>query len=176
MLPKKDGITLAENIRQQNAIVPIVFLTAKGMKEDKIAGFKAGADDYMTKPFNIEELILRIEVCLKHTKGKEHSPQTNDKKYAIGNYLFDYQNLSLVFENESTTLTQKEAEVLRLFCLNKGKVLKREEILQPIWGNDSYFSGRSLDVFISKIRKYLQKDARIEIINLHGVGFKLDIK
>ncbi len=176
MLPKKDGISLAEGIRQQNEIIPIIFLTAKGMKEDKIAGFKVGADDYMTKPFSIEELVLRIEVCLRHTKGKQPSTSQQEKGYAIGQYLFDYANLTLIFADEKLLLTQKEAEVLQLFCLNKGKVLKREDILQPIWGNDSYFSGRSLDVFISKIRKYLQKDPKIEIVNLHGVGFKLEVK
>jgi DNA-binding response OmpR family regulator len=176
MLPKKDGISLAESIRQKNYVVPIIFLTAKGMKEDKIAGFKAGADDYMTKPFSIEELVFRIEVCLKHTKNSQNNDRVNDKHYIIGKYLFDYPNFMLSCEGENLLLTQKEAEVLKLFCLNKSQVLKREEILQPIWGNDSYFSGRSLDVFISKLRKYLQKDSNIEIINVHGVGFKLEIK
>jgi DNA-binding response OmpR family regulator len=176
MLPKKDGFSLAESIRSKNEFVPIIFLTAKGMKEDKITGFKVGADDYMTKPFSIEELILRIQVCLKHTKRQTNTATQSDNAYYLGTYNFDYHNLTLNHTNEVVTLTQKEADVLRLFCRHKGKVLKREEILQPIWGNDSYFSGRSLDVFISKLRKYLQHDPQIEIINIHGVGFKLDIK
>jgi DNA-binding response OmpR family regulator len=178
MLPKKDGISLAEAIREKNHWIPIIFLTAKGMKEDKIAGFKVGADDYMTKPFSIEELTLRIEVCLKHIRKKEEDTQTkkNENIFSLGTYQFDYPNLSLIHSKETLVLTQKEAEVLRLFCLNPNKVLKREEILKPIWGNDSYFSGRSLDVFISKIRKYLQYDTSIEITNVHGVGFKFENK
>lgn len=176
MLPRKDGISLAESIRGVNHWIPIIFLTAKGMKEDKIAGLKAGADDYITKPFSIEELMLRIEVCLKHTRNrdKNEKPKNNPNVYQIGTYQFDYPNLSLIHAEETLVLTQKEAEVLRMFCMHPNRVLKREEILQPIWGNDSYFSGRSLDVFISKIRKYLQRDKSIEILNVHGVGFKFD--
>lgn len=176
MLPKKDGISLAESIRGLNHWIPIIFLTAKGMKEDKIAGFKVGADDYMTKPFSIEELTLRIEVCLKHTRKQELHAQNkkNENIFILGTYQFDYPNLSLIHKEETLVLTQKEAEVLRLFCINPNHVLKREEILKPIWGNDSYFSGRSLDVFISKIRKYLQRDNTIEITNVHGVGFKFE--
>ena len=176
MLPKKDGISLAESIRGQNHWIPIIFLTAKGMKEDKIAGLKAGADDYMTKPFSIEELTLRIEVCLKHTQNKDNTGVTkkNESIFPLGTYQFDYPNLSLIHAEETLVLTQKEAEVLKLFCVNPNRVLKREEILKPIWGNDSYFSGRSLDVFISKIRKYLHRDASIEIVNVHGVGFKFE--
>jgi DNA-binding response OmpR family regulator len=176
MLPRKDGISLAESIRGRNHWIPIIFLTAKGMKEDRIAGLKAGADDYMTKPFSIEELTLRIEVCLKHTQNRYADNPTKSKLniYELGSYQFDYPNLSLIHAEETLLLTQKEAEVLKLFCTNANRVLKREEILQPIWGNDSYFSGRSLDVFISKIRKYLQRDKTIEIINVHGVGFKFE--
>jgi DNA-binding response OmpR family regulator len=171
MLPKKDGFTLLRDLRKKDQQVPVIFLTAKGMKEDKIEGFKSGADDYITKPFSIEELIMRIEVFLRRTK-KFTSIQNS---YKIGTYIFDYNNL--VLEGKSIVpLTQKEAEVLKLFCVHKGALLKREDILKQVWGDDDYFMGRSLDVFITKIRKYLKDDARVEILNVHGVGFKLLVK
>lgn len=172
MLPKKDGFALAELIRRQDQQVPILFLTAKSMKEDKIAGFKAGGDDYITKPFSIEELLLRIEVFLKRTK-KSVSTQN---VFEIGEYSFDYPNLQLTRKSKKILLTQKEADVLRMLCLNKDKVLKREEILKSVWGNDDYFLGRSMDVFITKLRKYLKDDKNLEIVNIHGVGFKLETK
>jgi two-component system, OmpR family, response regulator VicR len=171
MLPKKDGFTLAEEIRKKDQQIPILFLTAKGMKEDKIRAFKIGADDYITKPFSIEELLLRIEVFLKRSRGVDY----NHNLFEIGSYTFNYHNLSLTYENKSVSLTQKEADVLRLFCLHKDSLLKREEILTTVWGNDDYFTGRSLDVFITKIRKYLKDDKSILIQNVHGVGFKMKI-
>lgn len=171
MMPKLDGFSLAERIRAKDEKVPILFLTAKSNKEDKIAGFKMGGDDYITKPFNIEELVLRIEVFLKRSQQK---PIANKQLFIIGNYRLEYKNLLLCFgENDKQHLTQKEADVLRLLCLEMGNVVKREDILTPIWGNDDYFAGRSLDVFISKLRKYLKEDSRIEIQNVHSVGFRL---
>lgn len=170
MLPKKDGITSAREIRSINQNIPIIFLSAKSMKEDKIAGFKAGADDYVTKPFSIEELILRIEVFLKRSKGLAVNESST---YKLNNYLFDYKNLLLSSQTNNYPLTKKEADVLKLFSINKGNVLKREEILKAIWGDDDYFMGRSMDVFISKLRNYLKDDPSIEIQNIHGIGFKL---
>jgi Response regulators consisting of a CheY-like receiver domain and a winged-helix DNA-binding domain len=170
MLPEFDGFTLAEKIRQQNTIVPILFLTAKADKEDKIKGFKLGADDYIVKPFNIEELVLRIEVFLK--RSLSHIPPK--ELYSIGSYSFDYPNLSLMYNGCSQKLTQREADVLRLLCQNLGKITKREEILIQLWGEDDYFLGRSLDVFISKLRRYLKHDPDVTIVNHHGVGFQLN--
>jgi DNA-binding response OmpR family regulator len=172
MLPRKDGISLAQAIRQQNDLVPVIFLTAKSMKEDKISGFKAGADDYITKPFSIEELVLRMEVFLKRTR-KAPLPQHT---FAIGHFLFNYSNLLLTYAGHTIHLTQKEADILRMFCQHPNQVLKRQDILNAIWGDDDYFIGRSLDVFISKLRKYMKEDARITIDNLHGIGFRMTIR
>ncbi|QHT67133.1 response regulator transcription factor [Rhodocytophaga rosea] len=175
MLPKRDGFTLAQYIRQYNTLVPIIFLTAKSMKEDKIAGFKTGGDDYITKPFSIEELLLRIEVFLKRSQYTV-SQAIPIPVFSIGKYTFDYKNLLLSYGTEKRYLTQKEADILQLFCLNPDVTLKREDILNKVWGDDDYFMGRSLDVFITKLRKYLKADSNIEIVNLHGVGFKLEVK
>ena len=173
MLPKKDGFTLAESIRKRNDRIPILFLTAKSMQQDKIQGFRTGADDYITKPFSIEELLMRIRVFLKWSQIPiSEEPQV----FQVGNYSFDFDHLSLARNGEEKVLTQKEADILKLFCQNRGEILKREEILVKIWGEDDYFLGRSMDVFISKLRKYLKGDERIEIINYHGVGFKLEVK
>ncbi len=172
MLPKKDGFALAQEIRQNNEQIPIIFLTAKSMKEDKLTGFRIGADDYLTKPFSIEELTLRIEALLR--RSRPTTGQTNT--YTIGKYTFDYANLTLKYDGQTQTLTQKEADVLRMLCRNTGKALKREEILLQVWGSDDYFLGRSLDVFISRLRKHLNNDPSVEISNLHGVGFRLQQK
>lgn len=173
MLPKKDGFSLAEEIRSINQEIPILFLTAKSMKEDKIEGFQKGGDDYITKPFSIEELILRIKVFLKRTSiNNEDSLKT----FRVGNTLFDYENLRVKVGNEERTLTQKEAEVLRFLVSRPNSVVKRSEILEKVWGQDDYFLGRSLDVFISRLRKYIKADESLEIVNLHGVGFKLETK
>jgi len=170
MLPKKDGFTLARNIREQNKNVPILLLTAKPMVEDKLEGFQSGADDYITKPFNFEELLCRVEVFLRRGYVA-----MDEKKIALGRFVFDYTNLSLKTEGSEKFLTQKEADVLRLLYINRGRVLKREEILTQVWGNDDYFMGRSMDVFISKLRKYLKDDSSVQIVNYHGVGFRLEM-
>lgn len=168
MLPKIDGFTLAQRIRHLNKGVPILFLTAKGMLEDKLAGFKSGGDDYISKPFSMEELICRIEVFLR--RGDHHEPRNT---FVLGAYQFDFLNLSLNHQEEKKSLTTKEAGILKMLIENRNRVLKREEILKAIWGDDDYFAGRSMDVFISKLRKYLKKDTSVQIINYHGIGFKL---
>ena len=170
MLPKLDGFGLAEKIRGYDQEIPIIFLTAKSLKEDKIQGLTIGADDYITKPFSIEELLLKIDVFLKR-KYITNAIETNT--YTIGNYNFDYKNLELTGPNFHKTLTQKEADLLKLLWTNKNQVLKRGEILIKVWGEDDYFLGRSMDVFISRLRKYLENDDRIKIENVHGVGFKM---
>ena len=171
MLPKKDGFSLARSVRQKNKNIPIIFLTAKAMMEDKLEGFQTGADDYITKPFSLEELFCRIEVFLRRSNGSEEQ----DKNiFNIGQYEFDYTTFTLRNDTAEKTLTQKEAEVLKLLYLNRERVLKREEILKHVWGDDDYFMGRSMDVFISKLRKYLKDDAAIQIVNYHGVGFRLE--
>lgn len=171
MLPKKDGFALARSIREKNSDIPIIFLTAKAMVEDKLEGFGTGADDYVTKPFSLEELYCRIEVFLKRsnlsTKGAIGS-------LPIGEYEFDTANFTLKHKNDERVLTSREAEILKQLYLHRDRVLKREEILLAVWGNDDYFLGRSLDVFISKIRKYLKEDPNVQITNFHGVGFKLE--
>lgn len=177
MMPKKDGFSLAEDIRKQNSVVPIIFITAKGMNEDKIKGFKAGADDYITKPFNFEELLLRIEAILKRTLSKTQSSEKGDKDFfTIGNYTFDYKNQLLKSKKTEKSLTKKEADLLKLLAIHMNQVLQRDIILNSIWGKDDYFSGRSMDVFITKLRKYLSEDASIKIINIHGVGFKMTVE
>jgi len=171
MLPKKDGFTLAQNIRKTNTEVPILFITAKGMLEDKMTGFASGGDDYLVKPFNMEELFLRMDVFLRRTSNGH-----GDAILKLGMYTFDPRNLTLRHPDGQKVLTQKEAEVLELLYQNKERILKREEILKKVWGDDDYFLGRSLDVFISKLRKYLKDDPSLEIVNYHGVGFRLECK
>ncbi|MEM6967598.1 MAG: response regulator transcription factor, partial [Bacteroidota bacterium] len=157
-------------IRKRNKQVPILFLTAKSLKEDRLHGLRLGADDYITKPFSIEELILKIEIFLKRsqivTKETEHN-------FVIGKFEFDYKNLSLKNGATHRQLTQKEADLLKFFVENKNEVLKRSQILESLWGEDDYFLGRSLDVFISRLRKYLKQDESLKIENIHGVGFRL---
>lgn len=172
MLPHKDGFTLAEDIRKINKSVPIVFLTAKSMTEDKIKGFKSGGDDYITKPFSTEEFLLRVEAILKRS-GKSEEKKSNSN-YIIGTYEFESENYLLKRNGSEQKLTKKEAEVLKLLCQHKGNVLPRELVLNMVWGDDTYFNGRSLDVFITKLRKYLKDDEAIKITNVHGVGFKLE--
>lgn len=169
MLPKRDGMHLATQIRKKNESVPILLLTAKSMDEDKIAGFRSGADDYITKPFNMQELLLRIEVFLKRTKKQEdNSP--NDFK--IGNLRFNYKDLLLYNDDEKHQLTQREADLLRYLAMNANRVLKREEILLNVWGKEDYFLGRSMDVFITKIRKHIRNQPDVELQTIHGIGFK----
>ncbi|MDG2370082.1 MAG: response regulator transcription factor [Flavobacteriales bacterium] len=169
MLPKQDGFSLAKDIRKMNNSVPIIFLTAKAMIEDKTIGFEVGADDYLTKPFNMEELLLRINAVLKRTETIK-SPSANG--FQLGNLFFDDLNYQLI-GLETKKLTKKEAEILKLLCIEKNKVIEREIILKKIWGDDSYFNGRSLDVFITKLRKYLQDEESVSIENIHGIGFSL---
>jgi two-component system, OmpR family, response regulator VicR len=174
MLPKLDGFSVAKAIRKQNDNIPIIFLTAKSLKEDKIAGLTLGADDYITKPFSIEELILKAEVFLKRSRAGHNAPKK--EIFRIGKYLFDFHQLTLQFdEGKPVKLTLKEAELLRYFCRNENLVLKREEILKSLWGDDDYFSGRSLDVFISRLRKYLSQDKTIRIENIHSLGFRMEV-
>jgi DNA-binding response OmpR family regulator len=171
MMPRMDGFSLAKSIRDRNKNVPILFVTAKTMLEDKVEGFKSGGDDYITKPFSMEELCLRIEVFLKRTSS---TPQ--ETIIPLGNFKFDRRNLMLSHPAGSKTLTQKESDVLNLLCIHRDRVLKREEILKEVWGDDDYFLGRSMDVLISKLRKYLRSDPAVQIVNYHGVGFRLEVK
>ena len=175
MMPLKDGFTLAKEIRAIDPNIPIVFLTAKSMKEDAIEGFKIGADDYITKPFSMEELLLRINAILRRTENKLQ--KTNDKtEFKIGKYNFDYAHQTLTFKGISQKLTTKENELLRLLCVHSNEILDRTFALKTIWNDDNYFNGRSMDVYIAKIRKYLKDDKNIELINVHGKGFKMMIK
>jgi DNA-binding response OmpR family regulator len=173
MLPKKDGFALATQIRKKNALIPIIMLTAKNMDEDKIHGFKTGVDDYITKPFNMQELLLRMEVFLKRTKIDASLFPSN---VTIGSILFHYEELELQTLEGIVQLTQKEADLLKCFCLHVNQTLKREEILLSVWGKDDYFLGRSMDVFITKLRKHLKADPSIEIQTIHGKGFKFLVK
>jgi DNA-binding response OmpR family regulator len=173
MLPGMDGFSLAAKIRAKNKDVPIIFLTARSMLEDKIKGLTLGGDDYLTKPFSIEELVLKIEIFLKRNQvGASNAVG----EISIGQYTLDYNNLTLLKGKRKVELTQKEADLLKFLSVNKSKVLKREDILTAVWGDDSYFLSRSLDVFISRLRKYLREDKSIRIRNVHGVGFCLVVK
>lgn len=174
MLPKKDGFTLAKEIRKFNTEVPILFLTAKSMTEDKVEGFKAGGDDYLTKPFSIEEFQVRVKALLKRVNIQ--AEQADEKIIKIGDYVFDVENYSLTHNNFEKVLTKKEAQILRILYKFKNQVAPRELILNGVWGHDDYFVGRSLDVFITKLRKYLKEDEKISINNVHGIGFKLEVE
>ncbi|MBX2816347.1 MAG: response regulator transcription factor [Saprospiraceae bacterium] len=179
MMPKKDGFTLAKEIREKDKEMPIIFLTAKSMKEDVLQGFKIGADDYISKPFNSEELLLRIQAILKRSQQK---PDPNDeiKEFNVGYFHFNYPLRILTYSGpdgeHKDKLSPKEAHLLRLFCLNKNDVLARSVALTKIWGEDNYFTARSMDVFVTKLRKYLKPDPNIEIVNIHGNGFQLLVK
>ncbi|MBD1393959.1 response regulator transcription factor [Mucilaginibacter glaciei] len=174
MMPKKDGFTLGKEIRKINPRVPIIFATAKAMIEDKTQAFNLGGDDYITKPFRIEELLLRINALLKRTESPA-GKQIDDSpsQFKLGKYNFDYTSQTIIHDGLIQKLSTKEAELLRLLCLKKNEVLTREEALLNIWHDDNYFNGRSMDVFLSKIRKYLKDDPLVEIINVHGRGYKL---
>lgn len=171
MMPKMDGFSLAKKIRMIDKHVPFLFVTAKSMLDDKIEGFKLGADDYVTKPFSMEELILRINAILKRTKTE--LVEDDRSEFTIGEYKFNYYKRILYYRNNEQRLTQKECELLRLLCVNKNKILERSEALTRIWKEENYFTGRSMDVYITKLRGYLKQDSSIEIINVHGTGFKL---
>lgn len=174
MLPKKDGYDLGKEIKAKNPQSPIIFLTARGMESDRVKGLRAGADDYITKPFSNEEFLLRIKAVLLrcYVNG---GPTEAKNQYTIGKFIFAPHNLLLRIENEEKKLTQKEADVLKLLCQNINETVKRDFILNAVWGTADYFNGRSLDVFISKLRKYLKADENIQIENVHGVGFRLRI-
>lgn len=172
MLPKMDGFTLAEKIRSSDSQVPILFLSARSMQEDKIKGLKLGADDYVTKPFSIEELKLRIDVFLRRSKS-DQSVTVKPGSKQIGKYSFDFQKLTLTLNGSTQSLTFREAEVLKFMADRTDQVIRRDELLKSIWGDDDYFMGRSLDVFISRLRKYLSGDPDIRIDNVHGVGFRM---
>lgn len=173
MLPQVDGFTCASRIREKDSHTPILFLTAKSMEEDKLEGFRQGGDDYITKPFNFQELVYRIEVFLKRSAKDTLVNEEIANEYKVKNVFFHYPNLRLKVNEEEFKLTQKEADLLRYFFTHKNSLLKREEILTTLWGDDDYFMGRSLDVFISRLRKYLSQANGLEIRNHHGVGFKL---
>jgi len=171
MMPLKDGFTLAKEIRMSNSTMPILFLTAKSMKEDVIEGFSLGADDYMTKPFSIEELLMRIEAILRRTR--KDSVSSTQSVFHVGKYSFDAVKQTLQFDDDVRKLTTKESELLKYLCVNKNTILDRNFALKTIWVDDSYFNARSMDVYITKLRKYLKNDPTIEIINVRGKGFKL---
>ena len=173
MMPKKDGFTLAKDVRKLNDKIPILFLTAKSSDHDKVEGFKSGGDDYLTKPFNVEELQLRVASLLKRV---DLQLVAKDKDiYDIGDYQFDTVNYALKHAEFEKILTKKEAQILKILCKFVNQVVAREVVLNGVWGQDDYFVGRSLDVFITKLRKYLKHDERIQITNVHGIGFKLEI-
>ena len=174
MLPGKDGFSLATDIRRIDKETPIIFLTAKSMVSDKVEGFKSGADDYITKPFSNEELLLRIDAVLKRTLSVESDSKGQEHILEIGLYSYDLDQLLLKGKSFKRVLTKKEAGILKLLAQQKNKVIERELIANVVWGDDSYFVGRSLDVFITKLRKYLSEDESIKIANIHGVGFKLE--
>lgn len=169
MMPVKDGISLAKDIRMLNSTLPIIFLTAKSQKEDILEGFKAGCDDYITKPFSMEELLFRVEAILRRT----HRQPSKQASFNLGIFHFDAEKQILKHEDHEQKLTTKESELLRLLCLNKNMVLERNFALKTIWIDDNYFNARSMDVYIAKLRKYLKEDSSLEIMNIHGKGFKL---
>jgi len=171
MMPEMDGLTLAHEIRLKKPDVPIIFLTAKNQKEDIIEGFKSGADDYITKPFSMEELLYRIEAILRRI----NSPVLNKKDdlYVIGGYLFDPLKQTLIYRDQITKLTTKESELLEMLCRHSNDILERNFALKSIWIDDNYFNARSMDVYITRLRKYLKRDSSVKILNVHGRGYKL---
>lgn len=170
MLPKKDGFTVAREIRKNDPEIPIIFLTAKTLKEDTIEGFRIGADDYITKPFSMEELILRIQAVLRRVPGKSNR---DVETYHLGKFIFDSVNQTLTRESQSIRLTTKESRLLKLLCEHKNAVLNRRVALRKIWGDDSYFNARSMDVYVTRLRKYLREDENLNLLTVHGEGLKL---
>jgi DNA-binding response OmpR family regulator len=171
MMPNKDGFTVARKIRQQSDMVPILFLTAKSMEEDKIKGFLTGADDYITKPFSMQELLLRMDVFIRRSR-KLHADSVQE--FSIGQMKFSYTDLKLHTASDTFTLTQKEADLLKFLCEHANHILKRDEVLLNVWGKDDYFLGRSMDVFMTKLRKYFKADPNIMLETIHGVGFRFN--
>lgn len=180
MLPRKDGFTLAAEIREINKQIPVIFLTARGQMEDRVTGFKTGCDDYISKPFVSEELELRIGAILRRCRQGDSTghPEDNFSQgiYTLGKYTFDSSNHELRFEDKRISLTTKEVELLRVLYSHKNQLITREKTLKTVWGSDNYFIGRSMDVFITKLRKYLKDDPDISIVNVHGTGFRLEVK
>ena len=173
MMPVKDGFTMAKEIRGIDKDVPILFLTAKSLKEDTLQGFNVGGDDYMTKPFSMEELLVRMGAILRRVHGNEEQDQGT---YNVGTFQFDFNQRLLINGGHEQKLTTKENALLKLLCKNINGVLERNHALNAVWGDDNYFNGRSMDVYIAKLRKYLKKDENVEIVNVHGKGFKLFVK
>ncbi|MFI5193531.1 MAG: response regulator transcription factor [Chitinophagales bacterium] len=171
MMPNKDGFAVAKKIRQQTDVIPILFITAKSLEEDRIRGFESGADDYIIKPFSMQELLLRMDVFLRRTK-KMYSAR--NQSFRIGEIHFSFNNLKLIVNQTEHNLTQKEAELLQFLCEHPNRILKREEVLLNVWGKDDYFLGRSMDVFITKLRKYFKTDPSANIETIHGIGFRLN--
>ena len=170
MMPRKDGFTLAKEIKQVNKDVPIIFLTARNMKEDVYLGFELGSDDYLTKPFSMEELTYRIEAVMRRSMKLKNKERTT---YPLGSFTFDTQKQTLTREDNVIKLTTKECDLLSLLCVNIGEILQRDYALKTIWVDDNYFNARSMDVYITKLRKHLKDDPAVEIINVHGKGYKL---
>lgn len=175
MMPVKDGFTLAKEVRALDQHIPMIFLTAKTMQEDTLEGFRSGADDYITKPFSMEELLVRVEAVLKRV-GKQEEVQGKPYRFRIGSYHFDHRDRTLSRDGSEVELTSKENDLLLLLCQKKNQLLEREEALKAVWGDDSYFSGRSMDVYITRLRKYLKDDPSVRIDNVHGRGFQLIVK
>lgn len=172
MLPAKDGFSLAKKIRKKSDLVPIIFITAKALEQDKLEGFKAGADDYITKPFSIKELLMRMDVFLRRTR-KMHSEQ--EQEYLLGQLRFSFASLKLYDGDNVIALTQREADLLKFLCDHPNKVLKREEVLLSVWGKDDYFLGRSMDVFVTRLRKHFKNEPAILLETIHGIGFRLNV-
>ncbi len=172
MMPKMDGFSLAKEIRIKNQLVPIIFITAKSLKADKLKGYGLGADDYITKPFDEEELLWKIKALIRRIPKNKKESET----FTIGKYIFDFDNQSLTLAGKIKRITEKESEILKYLFCRKNNVIKREELLKDLWGENDYFLGRSLDVFISKLRKHLSKDDSVSIVNVFNVGFKLVVK
>lgn len=176
MLPKIDGFKVAEHIRRVDEQTPVIFLTARSMTEDKITGLTIGGDDYISKPFSLEELLLKIKIFLKRSASLPEGVTEQKGTEKIGKFIFLPEQLALSSGEQSRKLTMKETELIKLFLQNKNRVLSRKEILETIWGSNDYFLGRSLDVFISRLRKYFKADPDIKIVNLHGIGFRFSVK
>jgi DNA-binding response OmpR family regulator len=176
MLPKTDGFQVAKTVRKKDEHIPIIFLTARSMTEDKITGLTIGGDDYIPKPFSMEELLLKIKIFLKRSQAHPIRDDASAKSIKIGRFIFQPDELALIINGDVRNLTLKEAELVRYFAENINKVLGRNEILEKVWGSNDYFLGRSLDVFISRLRKYFKPDPNIKIINLHGIGFRFSVK
>ena len=173
MMPAKDGFTVAKEIRRADKKVPIIFLTAKNLEEDKLKGFEVGADDYITKPFSMEELLARLNATMRRSFNEE---RIDKNVFKIGNFTFDYTHQTLTLGEDVQRLTAKESDLLKIFAVNFNQLVDRNTTLERIWKDDSYFAARSMDVYITKLRKYLKADPSVEIVNVHGVGFKLTHK